>query len=347
MAVYQSKHNKKLQWRIDFTWVNTDGSKERVREWSAATTEQEAQQEEQQLRQQRINAAQNNTGVVVPTLEAYAPTFFAWAADHRKPSTVDDMRKRYAKDLLPKLGGLALDRIDEHVKDSLIASIKKRGVGSSTINNTLGALGSILKHALEAKIIFRRPASRFVSPDNTESSYLTREEYESLVERALEDPRWGISVLIAGDTGLRLGEVRGLQWRDINFEKGWLRVRRALWQQEEDKPKNGQERPIPLRPRLSEALRKHKHKYRWVMCNEVGEPWTADAYDAALERICKRAGVHITWHGLRHTFLSLLCAKGADLRSVQLLAGHAKITTTQRYLHATEEQLKAAVLLLE
>jgi len=85
-----------------------------------------------------------------------------------------------------------------------------------------------------------------------------------------------------------------------------------------------------------------------VFCDRNGLRWSRGEADTRLRRAYRKAGLRkIGWHTLRHTFCSHLAMKGAPVRTIQELAGHATITTTMGYMHLTPSAARAAVDLLE
>jgi len=101
--------------------------------------------------------------------------------------------------------------------------------------------------------------------------------------------------------------------------------------------------------RLRKALRAARHlKGEWVFCNGDGEMLSRGETDTPLRRATRKAGLRkIGWHSLRHSFCSHLAMKGAPVRTIQELAGHASITTTMRYMHLTESAVESAIKMLE
>jgi integrase/recombinase XerC len=141
-------------------------------------------------------------------------------------------------------------------------------------------------------------------------------------------------------SGLRIGELVGLNWSDLDLELGMLRVRHG---------KGGKERIVPIgEPALNalDAWRRNMPPAASsggaIFTNLRGARITTRSIELIVARMLARSGVanRITPHGLRHSFATHLLDHGADLRSIQEMLGHASLTTTQRYTHVSVNRLK-------
>jgi integrase/recombinase XerC len=136
-------------------------------------------------------------------------------------------------------------------------------------------------------------------------------------------------------SGLRVGELVGLNWTDLDLKEGWVRVI----------GKGNKERRIPFGPPAQEALEKIKSQVQNdsepVFLNSRGGRLTARSVARILAKHLVRMGAAqgLSPHGIRHSFATHLLARGADLRIIQDLLGHAQIATTQRYTHVDLGQL--------
>jgi integrase len=145
--------------------------------------------------------------------------------------------------------------------------------------------------------------------------------------------------LTAAFTGLRMGELIALCWRDVDFPGDVLRVRASFSSGSLTTPKSGKVRAVPLAPDVASALAELGRREFWVADDDrvfVGE---SGGYldGSALRRRYKRAlagaGLReLRFHDLRHTFGTRMIAE-ADIRRVQEWMGHADVQTTMRYLH--------------
>lgn len=164
------------------------------------------------------------------------------------------------------------------------------------------------------------------------------EEVWALV-RAAQSEQDGAIFLTAAFTGLRLGELRALHWRDVDFAGSILRVRTSYAARALTAPKSGKVRSVPLAPDVARALARLAARRLFTGEDDLVFAGDDGGYldDSALRRrykaALKRAGLRpLRFHDLRHTFGTRMIAK-ADIRRVQEWMGHADIQTTMRYLH--------------
>ena len=143
-------------------------------------------------------------------------------------------------------------------------------------------------------------------------------------------------------TGLRVSELVGLKIANVNLEAGYVRT----------VGKGSKERMVPMGQKALEALNIYlgdgravllkKRTSFYVFLNARGKPMTRQGFWKIIRQYGLNAGIRkpITPHSLRHSFASHLLEGGADLRSVQVMLGHADISTTQVYTHVTGDRLK-------
>ena len=156
-----------------------------------------------------------------------------------------------------------------------------------------------------------------------------------------------IAIALASYAGLRSGEVRALEVRDVDLPNARLHVRRALSEDEVTTPKSGNERVVPLFPELqailTEVMRSKLPRAR-VVQNGEGKTPTRQAILTRLKATLARHELpQRSFHQLRHFFCSALVSRGASVEAVRLLAGHSNLATTQRYVHATGDELRGAI----
>jgi integrase len=353
MGVNQDKKKSgKGHWRVSFTFRQPNGERIRVQDYSPVNTKRGAEEHERQLRTAlqagTYRKEQPTEPIKMKTLEEFAEIYFIWANTHLKPSTLADKRNRLKRDVFPLYRASPLDKLGIQEKDALTSALKAKGLSPSSINNSVGVLGSILRYAVEVELLTKAPPSRFVKVPPQGFDFLDFDEFDNLLVTA-EKSEWYAAVLLAAEAGLRMGEVRALRWCDIDFRHNKLTIRKALWRSELGSPKGGRERIIPMTKRLASALNHIQHlKGDFVFCQETGLHWSESVFEAVLEGIVKRARLRpIGFKVLRHTFCSHLAMKGASCKAIQELAGHQSLKTTQRYMHLSPAHLREAIGLLD
>jgi len=143
-------------------------------------------------------------------------------------------------------------------------------------------------------------------------------------------------------SGLRVSELVGLKLTSINLEAGWVRTL----------GKGSKERMVPMGSKAQQSLKEYlaysrpsllkKRSSSHLFVTSRAKPMSRQAFWKIIKRCSLLAGIkkEISPHSLRHSFASHLLEHGADLRSVQIMLGHADISTTQIYTHVTRERLK-------
>lgn len=142
-------------------------------------------------------------------------------------------------------------------------------------------------------------------------------------------------------TGLRMGELRALRWRNVDIANSVLKFQRAISAGIESTTKSGRVRIVPLCDQAAAALERISRRRDYTSPNDrvFRNAYGRTLDESALRRRYKRArtaaGVEpLRFHDLRHTFGSQLAAEGIDLVTIKQAMGHTQLTTTSRYLHA-------------
>ncbi|HXV05596.1 MAG TPA: tyrosine-type recombinase/integrase [Solirubrobacterales bacterium] len=155
---------------------------------------------------------------------------------------------------------------------------------------------------------------------------------------------------IAAFTGMRLGELLALRWRDVDLEGGVLTVSRSISAGQETSTKSRRARTVPLAEQAIaefKRLRERDHftgRDDYVFCRPDGGRINGAAVRDRFIRVQKKAGVRVRrFHDLRHTFGSLAIRR-FDLVAVKEMMGHSQLTTTERYLHTKPRPTDAAKL---
>jgi integrase len=172
--------------------------------------------------------------------------------------------------------------------------------------------------------------------------YLEAEEIKRVLDRCNDDlrvPYLGPIVMAALHTGMRLGEIVGLRWDDIDLRHRLITI---------TKTKNNERKTIPINDVLYEELsRLPRHvTSAYVFCHPDGARILR--IDRSFHSALKRAGIdQFRFHDLRHSFASHLAMRGVPLETIGVLLGHKDPKMTKRYAHLSPASLKAAVTTLQ
>jgi len=251
---------------------------------------------------------------------------------------LEDFRKFLAEAPLEKVDYLALRKY--------LAILKGKNLGNRTVNRRLSALRSFFKFLTREGYIKANPILILSSPklEKHLPSFMTEDEVVKLIEAAFqkdEKDEMGLrdrAILETFySTGLRISELVGLSTDDVDFISGIVKVM----------GKGKKERIVPIGEVAIQAIRKYLEKRRKqnnaIFLNKNGKRITTRGVRDIVEKYIHMAGIKqgVSPHTFRHSFATHLLNRGADLRTVQELLGHANLSTTQIYTHLTTERLKS------
>lgn len=334
-------------------WVDFRCERVRHRKRSPENSQPGAKAYELLLRQriargEPLNGHEENQGPPIPTFTDFSEKWYkTYVLTNNKPSGQASRRYVLRAHLVPFFGGMKLTEITSLDIEQFKAAKLEAGLAAPTVNNHLTILGKCLRCAEEWGELEHVPKMKPLKVPPQRFDFFSREESEKLLS-VIEDPRWYALVLLALRTGLRVSELLGLEWSDIDFDRQLLSLRRSIVQGVVGSPKNNRERHIPLTPLLCDALQKIRKPSGQLFCGKNGKLWSYFKLRNGLKKFCKKAGLRIIgWHKLRHTFASQLVAAGVSLKATQELLGHSSISMTLRYAHLAQSALRTAVEALE
>jgi integrase/recombinase XerC len=240
-------------------------------------------------------------------------------------------------------------KVDLHVVRAFLAALTQDRKKSS-IGRKLAALKGFFRYLLTTHKIVKNPLLTMHSPKQEKPlpAFLSVDDVFQLLGaiqvKTPLDARDRAALEVFYSSGLRVSELVGLDWADIDFQLGILRV----------VGKGSKERIVPVGEIALQALRDYAvaQQKKWqvackgetpVFLNNRGRRITTRSMARVVEKHLKQAGLAVKMgpHGLRHSFATHLLNSGADLRSIQELLGHASLSTTQRYTHVNLDQLTA------
>jgi integrase len=288
----------------------------------------------------------------VPTLAEFAPRFVEEyvRANRHKASGVADKQSILEHHLLPAFGTRRLDEIDTPSVQRLKAKLAAAELKPKTVENIMSVLRKLLRVAVEWDVLEVMPCTvtRTKVAKKTAQFY-DFAEFSRVVAAAEEAGRDSqLIVLLGGDAGLRLGEMRGLDWRDVKWDARRVVVERSVWRDIVNSTKGMRARSIPLTPRLHAVLSKYREAAGPVLRGDgTGGRMTHNQVRSRLRRVARVAGVTHGVHILRHTFCSHLAMRNASSKQIQVLAGHENLSTTEGYMHLAPGQAELAIALLD
>ena len=290
------------------------------------------------------------------TLSAYLDRWLNGSTkSYVKPSTFEGYELMIRNHIKPALGHkklkvLAPDHVQYFYQQKLEA-----GLAPGTVRVMHGILHRALEQAVKWGVVPRNVCKATTSPkpNPEEIRPLDSEQAKRFLEASRGD-RFEALYVLAVTAGLRVGELLGLKWEDVDLDAGALRVRRTRSRAKTGPtftaPKNGKGRQLRLTRRAVEALKSHKAAQNterlkagslwvgdnFVFCTHAGRPLDfRNLATASFKPLLKKAGLpDIRFHDLRHTCATLLLSRGHHPKLVQELLGHASVAMTlDRYSH--------------
>ena len=281
-----------------------------------------------------LNYAQVEKGLSANTIAAYARDLgkFADFAEKRR---------------------LSLQSVTRDQLVDFLESLYRRKLDSRTVARALVSLRNLFRFALTEEVLSTDPTLNLDSPKYRRSlpSFLRLEEVDRLLAQPDQTTPQGLRdralIELLYSTGLRVSELTHLRVSDLDMRAGCLRC----------VGKGDKERLVPVgrqalaavqryldeaRPGLLRSRRPDPQPEACLFINRNGGSISRVGVWRILSRYGRRAGIRtqLSPHKLRHSFATHLLERGADLRSVQMMLGHADISTTQIYTHVLEERLK-------
>jgi integrase len=272
--------------------------------------------------------------------------------------------------VFPVLGSKRLEALAPKDIRALYQAMANRGLGRTT-QYTAAVLRQALQAAVDDRHLTWNPAANIRLPKlvEPERTVLTADQAKTFLQTATSDPLCALwEVLLA--TGLRPGEALALKWADVDLQRGWLHVQRALVENTDgsfylgETKTKASRRTVTLPPRTVSALEGHRlsqlervlaegERYDraedLIFGNRQGKPLDLSKVRTGFKALLKRAGLPpIKLYSLRHTCATLLLEMGEDLKAVSERLGHTTIVmTANTYAQVTPRMQQRAAEKLE
>lgn len=269
--------------------------------------------------------------------------------------------------IIPYFGKMDTDKITENMVQTFVLEKISSGLSVKTVKDVMIVIKMIFKYGKKIGVKVGG-FEKFEIDYPSDNSFLkeklqtySKEEIKIIRQHIIENFSFrNLGILIAVSTGVRIGELCGLQWKDIDLENGNVTVSKTVQRiYFNDNGKNRTKivitapktktghRVIPLSKELLliiKPLMKVVKKDNYILSNSI-KPDEARTYRCFYEKFLKEIGLHyIKFHGLRHTFATLCITSGIDVKTVSVMLGHHDVSTTlDLYSHPSFANKKAAI----
>jgi tyrosine recombinase XerC len=277
-------------------------------------------------------------------MERYIAKFIRYLEIEKNYSSHTILNYRLDLDNFRKfLGEEAIEKVDYLTLRKYLVYLKEKNLGSKTVSRHLSTLRSFFKFLIREGYLKTNPILSLSSPklEKHLPRVLTEEEVFRLIEASSPKNEIGLRDRAILETfyscGIRISELVGLNIQDIDFIGGIIKVR----------GKGKKERICPIGDKAIQALRayldKRKRQSEVIFLNKSGRRIACQGVRNIFSKYMRSSEIKqgASPHTLRHSFATHLLNRGADLRTVQELLGHANLATTQIYTHLTTEKLKS------
>jgi len=281
-----------------------------------------------------------------------------------KPSTYANYSRLLVNHVFPALGTIKVGKLTKDNVQMFIDLLSFKGLSVGTIHLIYTILNCQLKLAVEEGCLLKNPAEHVVLPKKVKKRVhaLTVQQQKEMEKLFIETPM-GVPIIIALYTGMRIGEICGLKWTDIDFDERIIDVQRTIvripdenssqqrTQIIEERPKTEESnRVIPMAEKLCTYLfQLSLTKNSEYVVNYHGRRVEPRTVNYRYKKILAGTGLEgYHFHALRHTFATRCVENGVDIASVSRLLGHSSIKMTlDTYTDSMMEKRREAVQKLD
>jgi integrase/recombinase XerD len=286
------------------------------------------------------------------TMNDYLDLFISYLAVEKGLSA--NTQEAYSRDLaryldyLEQLGRTAPAGVTSGDIAAFLGRLKDQGIGPRSRARCLSAIRMFHRFLMIENYADANPASIIESPHTLHKlpGFLSTQEVDDLIGACAGSSNENVRDLAMLEllyaTGLRVSELVGLKLREVNLDSGYLMTL----------GKGNKERLVPIGESACQRVTAYlervrcrldpNRRNRFLFLSRLGDAMSRQAFWNIIKKRACLAGIskNISPHTLRHSFATHLLENGADLRSVQVMLGHADLSTTQIYTHVTRERLK-------
>jgi integrase len=273
-----------------------------------------------------------------------------------------DYRLKHAMD---RIGYVRLQELNIKILENFYQYLRQKySLSTTTIRSYYDIINNMLEYAVKCGYILKNPNAKIDKPKKakTEIPYYKPEEIEKLVSVLQFEPiKYQAIILLALDLGCRRGELTGLTWADVDFETGRVQINKTTQYAygkifEKGTKTANSERINYISKTTLELIKKWQKEQlkqkmilgsKWqgskrIFTTDYGSDIHPDTPSKILDKIINKYGLKkITFHGLRHTNVTLMIANGIQTQIISRKVGHSSVQTTDRvYSHFFEDEFK-------
>ncbi|WP_161877900.1 tyrosine-type recombinase/integrase [Alkalibacterium sp. MB6] len=362
-------------WYYSLEMPSVDGKRRRVERYGGKT------KGEARLTLNRAIDEYVNSGSLFKVSEISCSDFFEYwfknyVETNLKENTQENYRSTIDNHLLPYLSDYKLKQVGPEILQDLLYKEVEKGFAKKTVAITKSVLVSSLRRAVYPyQLIKENPMThvempKFDTPNlrsKEDLKILSKKEFKKLREYITPSNHMYMPMMIAYHTGMRRGEVCGLEWDAISFEDKTITVKKNMIPTKKNPdgttykittPKTPSSyREIDIGDTLISLLKTHKKKQlenkllygmhytntNFVCTKENGEPVTPNVIKWNMDKANQDAGIDFDFHSFRHTHATQLLELGVNIKAIQLRLGHSRISTTMdTYMHLTKKEKRKA-----
>ena len=327
---------------VDFVYTTPDGKTGRHRKRLNGVSKRDAERYDRETMSAYITGRYKKEEQKKQTITfiEFEPIFLRDYVDAFNRKKEQRAKRSHLKNhLVPFFGLQRLDQISTNMIDQFVSEkLTVQQLAPKTVKNIMCTFRRLMQTAIEYGHIKALPTIRRVKVPKKKADYFKPDEVARLIRCA--EPEWRPMIITAAHTGMRLAELIGLRWEDVDFINRQIHVCQTSHRGVVDTTKSSKWRMIFMTELVYRVLKQHQHKRSdRVFCGEDGKPISETRSLAAIKRNCRdRAGFDKHgWHMLRHSCGSLLASSGVVQLAIKETLGHSSITTSDQYMHLADE----------
>ncbi len=268
-----------------------------------------------------------------------------------KTSTYANYRMKADRHILPEFGGLKYEKLTPSMIQDFIQKKVKSGLSSKYVSDIVIVFKTMAKY-ISRLYHFQNPLDDVILPKSQkkEMQLLSEKQQNQLCSHLIRNQNLtSLCTLLSINLGLRIGEICGLQWKDIDFEKQMLTVRRTVQRVQLqtgtklliDAPKtSSSRRSVPIPDFMMPLLKKFRSQDTAYILSGTEQPTEPRTLQRRFKKILKKANLpSVNYHSLRHMFATNCIKAGFDVKTLSEILGHASVETTLKlYVHSSMER---------